>query len=134
MRIKQTLLFAVIMLLISSCTTAPPQLTLTPTMCTGWHCTLEGVVYLESADPGNELADQPVTLKQISNCSSTAGEYETATDQNGHFTFDVYLHDTDSFVVNVILEGAQPAQHKLGGFDCLYCSCPPVEIILQSID
>jgi len=103
----------------------------TPTYCVGWYCEINGVVYLGSADPGNELEGVQVKLSQISWCSPTAGEQETQSGSNGIFAFEVYIHDTDSINMQIIFEGYQTEKVNLGGFDCLYCSCPPVEIVLQ---
>jgi hypothetical protein len=134
MRKKQAPILVIMLLVTYACisiTPTPPPPTITPTMCTGWSCTLQAVVYLGSATPGKELANQPVNLKQISNCSPTRGEQEITTGTDGVASFEIYLHDTDSFLFSVTADGYQPAEVKLGGFDCLYCSCPPVEIILQ---
>jgi hypothetical protein len=124
-----------------STTAAPPvpTATNTPTIdsldwCIGWWCTLRGVVYADTASPGNELEGVLVKLSQFSFCSPTSGEHETTTGPDGTFEFDVYLHDTDSFRFQAELEGYEPASKSFGGFDCLYCSCPPVELVLQSSD
>jgi hypothetical protein len=108
--------------------TAP---TFTPTSCTGWSCTIEGVVYAGEAAPGNELGGAVVTLSQFSHCSPTEGEQEVVTEEDGTFAFEVYLHDTDSFHFEVDLNGYLPGEYSFGGFDCLYCSCLPLEIVLQ---
>ena len=108
----------------------PAEATPTPDPCTGWTCTLEGVVYLNESASGNELAGIPVNFKQVSNCSPTKGEYQAITGEDGRFSFEVFLHDTDGFVFEVNSEGNQPARVKFGGFDCLYCACDPVEIVL----
>lgn len=105
--------------------------TFTPTSCTGWNCTIEGVVYADEATPGNELGGALVTLSQFSYCSPTQGEQEVVTDADGLFTFEVYLHDTDSFHFKVELDGYLPGEYSFGGFDCLYCSCSSLEIVLQ---
>lgn len=104
-----------------------------PDSCTGWNCTLTGVVYAGSANPGNELEGVEVELLQASYCSPTKGEQVALTDSDGIFTFEVFLHDTDGFNFTVELEGYEPAKAKFGGFDCLYCACEPVEIVLQPI-
>ena len=123
-------------------TTSPPSVTHTPTtspppftpdFCIGWNCTITGVVYAGAADPGSELAGVLVELNQYSNCSPTRGEQETITDEGGNFTFEVFLHDTDGFNFRVELEGYEPAKTSFGGFDCLYCSCQTVEIVLQPV-
>jgi hypothetical protein len=111
-----------------------PGPSITPTACTGWNCTLEGVIYADEASPGNELAGVNVHLKQTSWCSPTKGEYETMTEEDGTFRFEVYLHDTDSFLIELAVGGYQPASELIGGFDCLYCACPPIEIILQPVE
>ena len=111
-----------------------PEPSATPTYCVGWHCEVSGVVYLGSADPGNELEGVPVKLSQISWCSPTAGEQETQSGPNGIFAFEVYIHDTDSINMQVDFEGYQTEKVKLGGFDCLFCSCPLVEIVLEAAE
>jgi hypothetical protein len=89
------------------------------------------VVYEGENIPGNELGGVLVNLSQFSYCSPTRGEYELVTGEDGTFAFEVFLHDTDSFNFKVELDGYQTWEHAFGGFDCLYCSCPPVEIVLQ---
>lgn len=110
-------------------TTSPP--TFTPDFCIGWNCTITGVVYAGAASPGSELAGVLVELFQYSNCSPTRGEQETITDEGGNFTFEVFLHDTDGFNFKVELEGYELAKTSFGGFDCLFCACQPVEIVVQ---
>jgi hypothetical protein len=105
--------------------------TFTPTSCTGWSCTIEGVVYAGEAASGKELGGAVVTLSQFSYCSPTHGEQEVVTGEDGTFAFEVYLHDTDSFHFKVELDGYLPGEYSFGGFDCLYCSCSSLEIILQ---
>lgn len=108
-----------------------PYLIQTPTVCSGWNCSLEGVVYVNAAGTGNELAGVKVHLQQISWCSPTKGEYETITGTDGTFSFEVYLHDTDTFWIELTVEGYQKVRQAIGGFDCLSCACPPIKIILQ---
>lgn len=115
-------------------TPAKPAASATPTYCVGWNCEIEGVVYLGSADPGNELEGAQVKLSQISWCSPTAGEQETQSGPNGIFAFEIYIHDTDSINMQVDLEGYQMEKVKFGGFDCLFCSCPLVEIVLEAAE
>mgnify|MGYP001108072232 FL=1 len=116
-----------------------PALLLDPThefmqRCTGWICSLEGVVYANEATPGNELAGVTVLLQQVSWCSPTSGEHETVTDSDGRFGFEVYLHDTDTFWIEIALEGYQPLRQAMGGFDCLFCGCDPMEILLIPVE
>lgn len=117
----------------NSATPSDEPMPATPTSCTGWQCTLTGVVYVEAASPGNELAGITVKLLHTSNCSPTRGQHETITGPDGGFAFGVYLHDTDSFRIEVEREGYEAFNQLLGGFDCLYCSCPPVEIVLAPL-
>ena len=116
----------------------PPQITPTdvPTLdlmdyCIGWDCALDGVVYAGEASAGNEMEGVVVQLAHGSNCSPTEGQHETVTAPDGGFSFDVYLHDTDSFRFSVEMAGYEPALVSFGGFDCLFCACPPVEVVLQ---
>ena len=108
------------------------QATATPDPCTGWWCTLSGIVYADTAAPGHELEGAVVQLSQSSHCSPTKGHHETTTGPDGSFEFEVYLHDTDGFTIRVEWQGYEPASQSFGGFDCLFCSCPPFEIVLKS--
>ena len=102
--------------------------------CTGWTCSLEGVVYANEATPGNELAGVIVLLQQVSWCSPTSGEHETVTDSDGRFGFEVYLHDTDTFWIEIAVDGYQPLRQAMGRFDCLFCACDPMEILLMPLE
>jgi hypothetical protein len=99
--------------------------------CVGWWCTLSGTVYAVTASPGNELAGAAVELKQFSVCSPTAGQQQTVTGPDGSFEFEVYLHDTDYFWITGLARDYEPAGYSFSGFDCLFCACPPAEIVLQ---
>lgn len=102
-----------------------------PSYCMGWDCTLRGVVYVGEAAPGNELGGVKVSLSHHSNCSPTQGEHESITDSDGVFEFDVYIHDTDFFKFEIQEEGYKPVNLSFGGFDCLFCSCRNMEILLE---
>lgn len=108
-------------------------LTATPTSCTGWECTLKGVVYVDAASPGNELAGTVVELSHFSNCAPTSGQHETITGPNGEFEFEVYVHDTDMFRIQIEQDGYEAVRQSVGGFDCLFCTCPLFEIVLQPL-
>ena len=112
----------------STPTAVPP--TDTPDWCIGWWCALSGVVYAGTAGPGNELEGVLVQLSHTSYCSPTRGQHEGRTGPDGRFQFDVFVHDTDTFWFEVQLDGYESVEQRIGGFDCLYCSCPAVEIVL----
>ena len=116
---------------IKSSSAAP---TFTPDMCTGRQCTLTGVVFSEVIQPGSELEGAAVTLLQTSWCSPTKGQQQATTDVDGTFEFSVYVHDTDSFRLTVEMDGYELAQQLIGGFDCLYCHCPPIEIVSKAVE
>lgn len=123
-------------LLVIGCAGPPPTsvpATATPDPCVGWSCTLEGIVYVDAAGPGNESAGTLVELSHMSYCSPTRGQYETTTGSDGGFKFEVFLHDTDTFLLQVEQDGYEPVRESVGGFDCLYCACPPVEIVLEPL-
>lgn len=105
--------------------------TSTPDPCTGWVCTIEGTVYAGEAKPGNELVGVMVKLDQFSYCSPTKGEQEVVTGEDGGFAFEVFLHDTDGFKFEAVFDGYMLGKARFGGFDCLYCACQPVEIVLM---
>jgi len=94
---------------------------------------LKGVVYVDAASPGNELAGTVVELSHISYCSPTRGQHETKTGANGEFEFEVYLHDTDTFQIQIEQDGYEVVRQSVGGFECLFCACPPFEIVLQPL-
>jgi hypothetical protein len=115
--------------------TATSAPTFTPDPCTGWWCTVTGVVYDERADLGNELEGVTVTLLQASNCSPTSGEYQTTTSIDGKFEFkDIFFHDTDRVKIQVKYEGENSTQWDSIDFYCFYCSCfgSPLEIVLHA--
>lgn len=119
--------------------TVTPEVTFDPTQeflnsCVGWDCSMEGIVYGGKVATDNELGAITVRLTQHSNCSPTRGEYETTTGANGEFSFPVYLHDTDTFWIDVAADGYEPLRHTIGGFDCLYCRCAPIEVVLRSVE
>jgi hypothetical protein len=127
-----------VLLLLSGC--FPGQATLMPTIvptstpdpCTGWRCIISGYVYDEMIQPGNGVGGVAVNLRQISWCSPTSGQHQSTSRANGKFSFPVFIHDTDTFWVEVEIDGYEPVRQSIGGFDCLLCHCPPIEIILKS--
>jgi hypothetical protein len=112
-----------------------PSPTDTPDPCTGWWCTVSGVVYVDAVDPGNELEGASVELNHSSYCSPTEGQYQTTTGPDGTFEFsDVFFHDTDRVWIQVDSEGYGSARWDSVGVYCYYCSCftSPIEIVLRS--
>ena len=101
-------------------------MTATPDSCDGWRCTLRGIVYVDAASAGNELAGTLVGLSQVSYCSPTRGDHETTTGPDGGFGFEAFEHDTDTFWIQVEQDGYEPVRQSVGGLDCLYCACPVV--------
>jgi hypothetical protein len=133
---RQMMGLGLALLLLVGCAGSPPTsmpATATPDPCIGWRCILEGVVYADAASSGNELAGTLVQLSHVSYCSPTRGQYETTTGPDGGFGFEVFLHDTDTFLIQVEQDGYEPVRQSIGGFDCLYCACPPVEIVLEPL-
>ena len=105
--------------------------TITPTQCTGWICALDGKIILpEGVDV--DIPIKEIEFEQISNCSPTRGVQVIPVMDDGSFTIDVYLHDTDSFVIAADAAGYEPVRNTFGGFECLYCSCVPIEIPLTA--
>lgn len=102
--------------------------------CVGWWCSLNGAVYQKEVGSENELENAVVTLSQASYCSPSKGQQEVITGPDGIFEFSVYVHDTDTFWIMVDLDGYTPTRKSITGFDCLYCSCPSIEIILYPSD
>jgi hypothetical protein len=115
--------------------TTPTSLpaTATPDPCLGWTCTLRGVVYAGSATSGSELANIGVVLSHVSYCSPTRGQHQTRTGPDGGFAFEVFVHDTDTFWIEVQVDGYEEIRQSIGGFDCLYCTCPLLEVVLKPL-
>jgi hypothetical protein len=112
-----------------------PTPTFTPDPCTGWWCTITGVVYDETIGLGNEAVGAKVTLHQGSYCSPTRGEQQTTTDLYGTFEFsDVFFHDTDRIRIQIESGGHETAHWDSVDFSCLYCSCfeTHIEIVLHT--
>ena len=147
--IQRMLEFIVVQLLLAGCviqdaipTTAiiaTPTLThastITPDPCTGWWCTVTGVVYDETANVGNEIEGVNVTLFQTSNCSPTSGQHQTTTKIDGKFEFgEIFFHDTDRIQIQVRYEGDDSVPWDSIDYYCFYCSCfeSPVEIVLHA--
>ena len=122
----------------SAATLAPgsaPLLTNTPDPCTGWWCTVRGVVYDDAVEPGNELSGASVELGQFSYCSPTGGGHQTTTGPDGTFEFSqVFFHDTDRIWIQVDSEGYASTRWDSTDFYCLYCNCfgSPIEIVLHT--
>ncbi len=113
----------------------PPPLTNTPDPCTGWWCTVRGVVYVDTIGSGNELGGASVMLGQFSYCSPTSGQHQTTTGPDGAFEFgEVFFHDTDRIWIQVESAGRESTRWDSTDFYCLYCSCfgSPIEIVLHT--
>jgi hypothetical protein len=109
--------------------------TSTPDPCTGWWCTVTGVVYAETAGTGNELAGATVTLYQTSYCSPTSGQHQTTTGSEGRYEMgEIFFHDTDRIRIQVESEGYETVQWDSVDFYCFYCGCfgSPIEIVLPA--
>ena len=122
---------------LTSVATLTPSITptFTPDPCTGWWCSVTGVVYAETTGLGNELEGATVTLHQGSYCSPTSGQHQTTNGPDGRFELsDVFFHDTDRIRIQVEAEGYVSAQWDSTDFYCLYCSCfgSTLEIVLHA--
>jgi len=109
--------------------------TFTPDLCTGWWCTVTGVVVAETTPSGYEPEGVTVTLHQTSYCSPTSGQQQAAIGPDGEFEFgDVFFHDTDRIRIGVESDGYESAQWDSADFYCLYCKCfgSPLEIVLHT--
>ena len=56
------------------------------------------------------------------------------TNEEGEFHFEVYLHDTDHLTFEIIRDGCQPYHRRVKGMDCLYCSCSPLDLVLEPLE
>jgi hypothetical protein len=92
---------------------------------------IEGVVYDGSVEPPRVIEGATVKLGQTSYCSPTRGEHKSKTGELGEFVFELFIHDTDGFFILVESSGFMPWEGTLKGMDCLFCACPPLEVILE---
>ena len=103
--------------------TSASLLTNTPDPCTGWWCTVKGVVYVDTIGSGNELDSASVKLGQFSYCSPTSGQRQTTTGPDGTFEFGgVFFHDTDRVWIEVESEGYESTRWDSTDFYCFYCT------------
>ena len=117
---------------------SPIQATSTPTPdpCTGWTCDVNGALYNQSAQPGNELAGIELTLIHSSNCSPTRGEHSSQTNTDGAFSFgQIFFHDTDRIRIQIDADGSAQTVWDSSGIYCFFCSCfeDPLQIVLLPI-
>lgn len=113
-----------------------PTPTVTPDPCTGWWCSVNGVVYADEVQSGKELVGVLLTLHHSSYCSPTKGEYRTETGLDGTFEFgEVFLHDTDRIRIQIESAGYEPTTWDSVDLYCFFCSCfaSPLEIVLRTV-
>ncbi len=121
--------------------TATPVVTQTPLALTptpapsavgdiGWR-QVKGVVYEGEATPGRELAGVRVECSQFSYFprEGSCAPYQITTGSDGAFAFDLFVHDTDGIRVMAEKPGYEPAEGKIGGFDCVG-ACPFISLVL----
>ena len=113
-----------------------PTSTATPDPCTGWWCTVKGIVYADDGQSGKELAEASLTLDHFSYCSPTKGEYRTETSLDGTFEFgEIFFHDTDRIRITIESTGYEPMFWDSKDHYCFFCSCfaSPLEILLRAL-
>lgn len=88
-------------------------------------------MYDGSVDPMLAIEGVTVKLGQTSYCSPTRGGHSSETDESGEFEFELFIHDTDGLFFQVENTGFMPWEGTLKGMDCLFCGCPPLEVILE---
>ena len=99
--------------------------------CSGWVCEITGTLFEGSKESGQRLDGIEVYLSQFSYCSPTAGEQITKTGMDGEFSFEVFLHDTDTLTFEVDADQRPPLKVTVKGMDCLHCSCVPLDLVLE---
>ena len=99
--------------------------------CQGWNCEITGTIYEGSVEAGNQIPKVEISLSQFSYCSPTAGKQITTTDQEGNFSFEVFLHDTDTLTFGIEDDKWESFNSQVMGMDCLYCSCVPLELVIE---
>jgi hypothetical protein len=99
--------------------------------CSGWSCEITGTLYKGSNESGKEIGNQEISLSQFSYCSPTSGEKIANSGPDGEFSFEVFLHDTDILTFGVDAEGINPVEIQVKAMDCLYCSCSPLDLVVE---
>lgn len=78
-----------------------------------------GVVYDAAGGPTAPIADAIVQYTQISLVRSGQSG-SVLTDRSGHYSFRLFLHDTDTIIVQVQANGFLPASARYGGLQLWY--------------
>jgi hypothetical protein len=102
--------------------------------CQGWNCEITGTLYEGSAESDNQVPQVEISLSQFSYCSPTAGEQNVISGPDGEFSFEVFLHDTDTLTFVIEDHRWDPFQAQVMGMDCLYCSCTPLDLVMDPSD
>ena len=118
--------FALILLCLSACginatpSTATTTATNTPTIVGTWETELSGVIFDQSASPGQPIAGATITYDVLHSYFAGLQEgrlNQTKSDDRGEFSLIVMVHDTDSVRILVEAQGYTPYEERLTGFD-----------------
>ena len=107
----------------------------TPVGDIGWRKVI-GVVYFKAQGTGNELVGATIRCSHHSYTSppeASCAPHQLTTGPDGAFEFELFVHDTDGIRISAEKMGYQPAEVKLGGFDCVG-ACPQVILVLEKIE
>ena len=70
-------------------------------MCTGWDCQINGTIYKRTQNQQDRASDIRVLLDHVSWCSPSPRNQEVITNKEGEFSFNLYIHDTDTIRIKV---------------------------------
>ncbi len=99
-----------------------PQATATPTPAGTWETIIQGAIYAGRTNPTAPLSGAFVTYQVLHSHFPGLQEgrsNQAITDDSGHFTLPVMVHDTDAIKITVTAEGYQPYEERLVGLDLL---------------
>ena len=101
-------------------------------MCTGWDCQINGTIYKRTQNQQDRASDIRVLLDHVSWCSPSPRNQEVITNKEGEFSFNLYIHDTDTIRIKVEEIGYENIEIIFGGVrGCSGCRCNDIEILLE---
>ncbi len=104
----------------------------TPTYPGTWEAVIEGVIYDQSTGEGQPIVDATITYDVLHSYFPELQEgrlNKTISDENGFFSLEVMVHDTDSIRILVEAQGFLLYEERFSGVDLVAGKNLEVELI-----